>query len=181
MAAISPDSKKFKDILDTLLNLPTYIKHIIWDVSEVLVSGQQKKKMLEALENNLKYTPPSWYYTLIKELPKRFSMGILSNTSVPDLYEKYMHFSKYFSPIVYAIKENTPKPLPEAYKLYLKKLSKKEPNLLYHNIAMIDDKAHNLLIPAKLGIYTIHIKKPFRTVPEVHKPFIKMTITNWPD
>ena len=171
---------EFDYTLKTLTSLPYRIKHLIFDVSDVLVSKNEKQKMLKAENEKLPYLPPTWYLKLIQTLKPRYTLGVLSNTSVPDLYEKYMRFKDYFNPRVYALKEGIPKPLPEIYELYLTRLKEVNPKLKPRNIAIIDDKTTNLLVPKKLGMFTIHIKRPDTIVSKVHEPYIDLTIDYWP-
>ncbi len=152
-----------------LLELPSPIFHIIFDLSKVIVPVKLKQQMLEAeTGGSTGFKPPPWYLNLISSLKTRFTFGILSNTSVPDLYLKYLKLDKYFSPRIFTLWEAPPKPHPDAFRKYLEKVK-----MPVENIAMIDDKPHNLVVAKSFGIYTVWARLPEQKDPDiVHQPLL---------
>ncbi len=172
--AAGGDIINMQEIRD-LLELPSHIHHIIFDLSKVIVPLELKRQMLKAeTGESASFKPPAWYPNLISSLKERFTFGILSNTSVPDLYLKYLKLDKYFSPRVFTLWEAPAKPHPDAFRRYLEKVK-----VPAENIAMVDDRPCNLVVAKSSGIYTVWARLPeHKDADIVHQPLLDAWI-NW--
>ncbi len=102
---------------------------------------------------------------IVKQLKKRYKVGILSNTNELDanINKKNNNFN-LFSPVILSCEVGCRKPEKKIYQIALKKLKVKPSECVF-----IDDKKNNLSTAKELGIKTILFKSAIQLKKELNK------------
>jgi epoxide hydrolase-like predicted phosphatase len=137
-------------------------------IRELLVFPDWTDEMIDVAWNSLLLDMPPERVALLKELRKKYSLFLLSNTSsihisqvnkILEATTGITNLDKLFDKVYLSYEMGLMKPDPEIYLRVLK-----EQNILAEETLFLDDNADNIAAASKLGIDTIHVQKPVTIV-----------------
>ncbi len=132
--------------MDNRINEAQYWELCERDLGVKINSRELRKVLLSAYKEQKEVT------VLVKRLRKKYVLGLLSDMPKEwaEWLEKKFHIFENFDEIVVSGFVGITKPNPKGYQLMLKKLGLQAKECIF-----IDDIAHNLDYPQKLGMKTI--------------------------